>query len=170
MAIEPPFLYGAVNRNINFPYKEFDPKAVSRASLTPKPRRTKHDGPLIDSARTSFISTVSTPTTASSPSRKSLPLISQSEFEKHPDSQNSLTLNEITDAKYMKPSTKMVVTRMRMLQFALRTLELLGALGLLAISILLTKMSSKIGLILRIPVSIESFICCFNVTILYFHF
>lgn len=155
MGIEPPFLYDAVNNNINFPYKEFDPRAVSRASLTPKPPRPKYEGPLIDSARTSFISLKSSPTSTSSPSRKSLPLIPASEIEKQLNSIDSLVPHGNTDAKFMRPSTKMVVTRMRTAQLSLRCFELLGAVGLLGIGIFLNGIPSKIGLIIRIPVSIN---------------
>lgn len=152
MGIEPPFLYDAISKNINFPYKEFDPNAVSRASLTPKPPRPKYAGPLID-ARTSFISLNSSPTSNSSQSRKSHPLIAASQIEKQLNSLDSLAPHENTDAKFMRPSTKVVVTRMRTVQLILRCFELLGALGLLGISIFLTGIPSKIGLIIRIPVS-----------------
>lgn len=48
MGVQPPFLYDAVkSESSRTPYNNFDPKAVSRASLTPKPPRPKQDGPLI---------------------------------------------------------------------------------------------------------------------------
>lgn len=42
MGTQPPFLYEDVRSS-----KTFDPRAVSRASLQPKPLRPKQDGPLI---------------------------------------------------------------------------------------------------------------------------
>jgi hypothetical protein len=42
-----PFLYDAVGQDARSPTKPFDPKAVTRASYTPKPERPKSDGPLI---------------------------------------------------------------------------------------------------------------------------
>ena len=48
MGSQPPFLYNVVNpESPRNPYNSFDPKAVSRASLTPKAPRTKQNGPLI---------------------------------------------------------------------------------------------------------------------------
>ena len=48
MGVQPPYLYDPVRtEGSRSPYKEFDPKAVTRASQTPKPRRQKPDGPLI---------------------------------------------------------------------------------------------------------------------------
>jgi hypothetical protein len=47
MGVEPPFLYDAVKADSRNPHTEFDPKAVSRASFTPKAPRPKQDGPLI---------------------------------------------------------------------------------------------------------------------------
>jgi hypothetical protein len=47
MGFDQPFLYDAVKHDNSLPYNSFDPKAVSRASLTPKPPRPKHEGPLI---------------------------------------------------------------------------------------------------------------------------
>ncbi|PBP22330.1 hypothetical protein BUE80_DR006876 [Diplocarpon rosae] len=48
MGIQPPYLYDAIKtEGPRSPYHEFDPKAVTRASNTPKPRRQKHEGPLV---------------------------------------------------------------------------------------------------------------------------
>ena len=48
MGVEPPYLYDPVNSDgSRSPYKEFDPKAVTRASQEPKPRRPQHEGPLV---------------------------------------------------------------------------------------------------------------------------
>ncbi|KAF4636380.1 hypothetical protein G7Y89_g1688 [Cudoniella acicularis] len=41
MGVQPPFLYDPIK------IKEFDPKAVTRASQQPKPRRVKPEGPLV---------------------------------------------------------------------------------------------------------------------------
>ncbi|OAQ86554.1 hypothetical protein VFPFJ_00624 [Purpureocillium lilacinum] len=44
----PPFMYGAEPRNDSrFPRSSFDPKAVTRASWEPKPRKTQPTGPLV---------------------------------------------------------------------------------------------------------------------------
>lgn len=41
-------MYDAVpKQTTQHPYNDFDPKAVSRASLTPKAPRPKQDGPLV---------------------------------------------------------------------------------------------------------------------------
>ncbi|KAH8804772.1 hypothetical protein F5884DRAFT_425173 [Xylogone sp. PMI_703] len=45
--IEPPFLYDPVKVDPSRPQKEFDPKAVTRASFEPKQPRPKQEGPLV---------------------------------------------------------------------------------------------------------------------------
>ncbi|KAE9363726.1 hypothetical protein N431DRAFT_497523 [Stipitochalara longipes BDJ] len=48
MGVQPPYLYDPVKSDgSRSPYKEFDPKAVTRASQEPKPRRPQHEGPLV---------------------------------------------------------------------------------------------------------------------------
>ncbi|KFY07633.1 hypothetical protein V492_06965 [Pseudogymnoascus sp. VKM F-4246] len=48
MGVEPPFLYDAVKKDTTrYSYKEFDPKAVSRASVQSQPPKPKKDGPLV---------------------------------------------------------------------------------------------------------------------------
>lgn len=48
MGVEPPFLYDAVKKDTTrYSYKEFDPKAVSRASMQSQPPKPKKDGPLV---------------------------------------------------------------------------------------------------------------------------
>jgi hypothetical protein len=48
MGAEQPYLYDPVIReDINRPYTNFDPKAVSRASFAPNPPKQKKDGPLV---------------------------------------------------------------------------------------------------------------------------
>ncbi|KAF6825185.1 hypothetical protein CMUS01_09915 [Colletotrichum musicola] len=42
-----PFLYNAVDNSSRFPEPKFDPKAVTRASWEPKPRKPKPTGPLV---------------------------------------------------------------------------------------------------------------------------
>ncbi|TAQ91003.1 hypothetical protein B7494_g594 [Chlorociboria aeruginascens] len=93
MGVEPPFLYDPVRNE-----SSFDPKAVSRASLTPKPRRVKQEGPLIS-------------------------------FNQHPDSYLILPYGN-TGAKPMNPSIKAKVKWTRIIQLALRCLELLAAPGI----------------------------------------
>jgi hypothetical protein len=47
MGVQPPFLYDPVKQDSSRPYRDFDPRAVTRASLTPKAPKPKHEGPLI---------------------------------------------------------------------------------------------------------------------------
>ncbi|EPE31087.1 hypothetical protein GLAREA_04054 [Glarea lozoyensis ATCC 20868] len=48
MAVRPPYLYDAIKtEGPRSPYKEFDPKAVTRASQTPRAPRRKQEGPLV---------------------------------------------------------------------------------------------------------------------------
>ncbi|KAG9238869.1 hypothetical protein BJ875DRAFT_366999 [Amylocarpus encephaloides] len=48
MGVQPPYLYDAIRtEGSKSPHKPFDPKAVTRASQTPKPPRKKQEGPLV---------------------------------------------------------------------------------------------------------------------------
>jgi hypothetical protein len=49
MGAQQPFMYQPVeNQNERLPYKAFDPKAVTRASMQPRPqKKKKQEGPLI---------------------------------------------------------------------------------------------------------------------------
>ncbi|KAH8656184.1 hypothetical protein BGZ60DRAFT_532498 [Tricladium varicosporioides] len=48
MGVQPPFIYDPIKtEGPRSPYREFDPKAVTRASQQPKPRRPKQEGPLV---------------------------------------------------------------------------------------------------------------------------
>lgn len=43
-----PFMYDAIAKeSSNFPRKDFDPRAASRASYALQPQRHRHDGPLV---------------------------------------------------------------------------------------------------------------------------
>jgi len=45
--VNQPFLYESEKLDSRFPEAPFDPKAVTRASWEPKPRKPKQNGPLI---------------------------------------------------------------------------------------------------------------------------
>ncbi|KAI0548810.1 hypothetical protein F4679DRAFT_573960 [Xylaria curta] len=47
MGAQQPYMYDAVRRDSQFPEKEFDPKAVTRASWEVKPKKPKKKGPLV---------------------------------------------------------------------------------------------------------------------------
>ncbi|KAI0478777.1 hypothetical protein GGR56DRAFT_631711 [Xylariaceae sp. FL0804] len=47
MGFDQPYLYDSDRRDLRFPEKDFDPKAVTRASWEPKPRTEKRHGPLV---------------------------------------------------------------------------------------------------------------------------
>ena len=49
--MQQPFMYDAVRSSRKFPEKEFDPKAITRASWEPKPRKPQKKGPLISFGR-----------------------------------------------------------------------------------------------------------------------
>lgn len=48
MGVQQPYLYSAQRNESRFPETVFDPKAVTRASWEPKPRRPKQEGPLVN--------------------------------------------------------------------------------------------------------------------------
>ncbi|KAI2469944.1 hypothetical protein F4781DRAFT_392386 [Annulohypoxylon bovei var. microspora] len=47
MGVQQPYLYDSDRRDSRSPEKPFDPKAITRASWEPQPKKKKHDGPLI---------------------------------------------------------------------------------------------------------------------------
>lgn len=47
MGPQQPFLYESDKVDSRFPTSSFDPKAVTRASWEPKPKKPKQNGPLI---------------------------------------------------------------------------------------------------------------------------
>lgn len=48
MGLDAPFMYAPIEKSApNAPYKPFDPHAISRASMEPKPRKPKQEGPYI---------------------------------------------------------------------------------------------------------------------------
>ncbi|KAI1377559.1 hypothetical protein F4677DRAFT_40658 [Hypoxylon crocopeplum] len=47
MGVHQPYLYDSDRRDSRLPEKPFDPRAVTRASWEPKPKKQKQDGPLI---------------------------------------------------------------------------------------------------------------------------
>jgi hypothetical protein len=42
-----PYMYDTDRRDGGLPMKEFDPKAVTRASWEPQPKKKKQNGPLV---------------------------------------------------------------------------------------------------------------------------
>jgi hypothetical protein len=75
------------------------------------------------------------------------------DFNKHPDSYLILPYGN-TNAKLMSPKTKVFIDIARWIQFSLRILTLLGAVGVLLCGIFIRGAQDTEGYILRIPVSI----------------
>lgn len=122
-----PYLYDPPSRRqIAYPYSDFDPKAVTRASWISAAESTmskpKKEGPLVD-------------------------------FNRHPDSYMVVTPQ--APRAPMPPNTKKKVVAWRWVQFSLRLLQLLGAIGLLLCVIFVRNTETAQGWIMRIPVSIR---------------
>lgn len=123
---EPPYLYSApARRQIAYPYSDFDPKAVTRASWdratqASKPR-PKQEGPLID-------------------------------FNKHPDSYMIVEGSKV-EHKPLPANTKKSIKIVRWVQFAIRVLQLIGAVGSLVCIICIQNAPAAQAWIMRIPVS-----------------
>lgn len=48
MGTHQPYMYSfAQGNDTRFPETKFDPKAITRASWEPKPKKPKHEGPLV---------------------------------------------------------------------------------------------------------------------------
>ena len=135
MGSDMPFLYdGPSARKVAYPYSDFNPKAVTEASYQRLSQQT-------------------TNTTTSG--RPAGPLIN---FNKHPDSYE-VVLGQPLDHKPLSPSTKKQVIVLRWIQFAMRIVQEIGALGLLVATICITGTSGGMTYLLRIPVSFCSTDC-----------
>lgn len=122
-----PYLYDPPSRRqIAYPYSDFDPKAVTRASWISAAESTmskpKQEGPLID-------------------------------FNRHPDSYMVVTPHAPREP--LPPNTKKKVVAWRWVQFGLRISQLLGAIGLLLCVIFVRNTETAQGWIMRVPVSIR---------------
>lgn len=124
---EPPYLYDRpqhTRNSVAYPYSHFNPKAVSEASYA-------------------AVSTATLPRP-----QHNGPLIN---FNQHPDSYMIVTGQNV-DFQPMSANTKKTVTILRWVQFALRVLEELGALGLLVATICIRGTQGAVTYLLRIPV------------------
>lgn len=123
-----PYLYDPPSRRqIAYPYSDFDPKAVTRASWISAAESTiskpKQEGPLID-------------------------------FNRHPDSY--MVVAPQTHYEPLPPNTKTKVKATRWVQFGFRLVQLLGAVGCLLCVIFVRNTETAQGWIMRIPVSLPT--------------
>lgn len=121
-----PYIYEPQNRRIAYPYSDFNPKAVTEASyqrLAAQQSPDKKKG-------------------------KDGPLIN---FNQHPDSY-MIVAGQNVNYKPMSPNTKKKVTALRWIQFALRIIEEIGALGILTCVICIKGMVTSMAWITRIAV------------------
>lgn len=75
------------------------------------------------------------------------------DFNRHPDSYLILPYGK-TNAKPMSPKTKTIINTVRWIQFLLRVLNLLGAIGALLCGIFIKGAQDTEGYIIRIPVCV----------------
>lgn len=120
-----PYLYDPPSRRqVAYPYSDFDPKAVTRASWISATESTiskpKQEGPLID-------------------------------FNRHPDSY--MVVAPQVHHEPLPPNTKTKVVATRWVQFGFRLAQVLGAIGCLLCVIFVRNTETAQGWIMRIPVS-----------------
>lgn len=118
-----PYLYDPPSRRqIAYPYSDFDPKAVTRASWISAAESTvskpKQEGPLVD-------------------------------FNRHPDSYMIVPPQIVREP--MPANTKTKVKAVRWVQFGFRLAQLLGAIGCLLCVIFVKNTEKAQGWIMRIP-------------------
>ncbi|KAI5252122.1 hypothetical protein E4T42_03784 [Aureobasidium subglaciale] len=135
VGITPPYLFTPVNQQDRDPCYNFDPKAVTRASYY------------------SIASSTSTP----KPKQEG-PLI---DFNRHPDSY-MIVPSARPHVPPMHPNTKQRINTARWLQFTLRALQLLGALGALICVIIIRGVNDVQGWILRIPPAVDAVVCVYS--------
>lgn len=123
MGVTPPYLYDPPSRRRQAdPSYDFDPKAVSRASWS---------------------------TTVTEKPKQNGPLI---DFNKHPDSYMIIPYGGGDNLPPFPSGTKKTIVVTRWIQFALRILQLVGALGLLVCVICLRGIANVESWIMRVPV------------------
>jgi hypothetical protein len=125
VGITPLYSFAPVSQQDRDPTYDFDPKAVTRASYY------------------SIASSTSTP----APKQQG-PLI---DFNRHPDSY-IIVPTARSNVPPMHPNTKQRINTARWIQFSLRLLQLVGALGALVCVIIIRGVNDVQGWILRIPV------------------
>lgn len=161
-------------RRLAYPYSNFNPKATTQAAyqaLYDQNRpRPKQDGPLIrfDQPVGSYMVVSGDKVNYTPAAYEALqakkktkpegkgPLIN---FNQHPDSWMVVSSQNV---KYtpMPASTKTKVTAIRWVQFALRILEELGALGVLVCMICFKNMPKAFSWIMRLAVRVQNMIYC----------
>jgi hypothetical protein len=105
----------------------FDPRAASRKSWAPPPPpKPKKEGPLLEPSM---------------------------DFNKHPDSYVIPPYGNL-NATLMSPNVKGGIKLVRWVQWALRAVQLVAAVGTLIAAILIQGMENSVAWIIRIPVRI----------------
>ncbi|KAF2996938.1 hypothetical protein G7054_g14500 [Neopestalotiopsis clavispora] len=126
-----PYMYDTDRRDGGLPMKEFDPKAVTRASWEPQPKKKKQNGPLVS-------------------------------FNKHPDL-HEVPTGRTTFFRPMSNATKSGIVWLRRVQLGLRSLELIGALGLLALMILIANVDALTAWVMRIASGVVAINCSYGI-------
>jgi hypothetical protein len=145
MGVQQPFMYQPVeDQNERLPYKEFDPKAVTRASMQPRPqkKKKKQEGPLLSFNRhPEYVYSFGS-------SRLTILIGYNSSY---------LIMPTRTSAQRASPWTKNRITQTRIAVLVFRVFQFLGALGAFITMILLTGVSTDMGWVMRITVRFELF-------------
>ncbi|THW49165.1 hypothetical protein D6D25_04197 [Aureobasidium pullulans] len=134
VGITPPYLFTPVNQKDTDPCYNFDPKAVTRASYY----------------------SVASSTSSPKPKQEG-PLI---DFNRHPDSYIIIP-SARPNVLPMHPKTKQRINTARWIQFTLRLLQLIGALGALICVIIIRGVNDVQGWILRIPPAVDAVVCAY---------
>ncbi|KAK6063325.1 hypothetical protein SCUP234_11838 [Seiridium cupressi] len=127
-----PYLYDSDRQSNVLPSKDFDPKAVTRASWEPQPKKkSKQDGPLLS-------------------------------FNRHPDL-HEVPTGRTTYFRAISNATKSWIVWMRRVQIGLRCLELIGAVGLLALMILISNVDALTAWVMRIAAGVVAINCTYGI-------
>ena len=148
-----PYIYGRPSPRVAYPYSTFNPKAVTQAAYRaledesrPKP---KHEGPLItfdpQAANSQELEV------GKNAPRYKTKIKEPVNFNQHPDSWQ-YEIKQRANRKPMPKRTKTEVAVIRWLQFVLRVLEAIGAIGLLVCVICLKIKPTSLSWISRIVV------------------
>ncbi|KAI8961661.1 hypothetical protein F5Y11DRAFT_325345, partial [Daldinia sp. FL1419] len=133
MGAQQPYLYDAERRDSRSPEKPFDPKAITRASWEPQPKKKKKKpkGPFLA-------------------------------FNRHPDA-HVVPTGRTSMFKPMSSTTKWWIKFMRYVQLFLRILEMIGGGCLLVLMILISNVDLLTAWVLRITPGVIAISCVYAI-------
>jgi len=166
-----PYLYPSPDRPLSYPYSSYNPRAASQAAYQARQIRNipqaRQDGPLLrfpppapptksfialsESGKVNYTPAANEQIQENRRSRQATSEVVN--FNRHPDSW-MIAHDQRKDYKPMPANTRKKVVAIRWVQFALRVVQELGAMGLLTCMICFTNVPEAFLWVMRVAVSL----------------